>query len=151
VLPAELQPRFKSFNLKTAVALGDMATAIETLGPEPPNPAAMIGPPLVGILQWLVFPDLGQSALTRPATSPFWLGLFPKGQPATVGNLLQLPIAMQQYADVTVRLGLFALEQGDVPTAVRRFQHALKTAGGFPFMLRPQAVRWLDLFGAGPR
>jgi hypothetical protein len=151
VLPDDLRPRFRVLSFRTAAALGDSTAAIDALGPEIQNPAALIAPPLAGTLQWLVFPDLGQSPLTRPITSPFWLGVFPKNQPAALGSLLQFQFAVQQYADTAVRIALLALEQGDIPLAIRRFQQALQVGGAFPFSLRSQAFRWLDLLAAGPR
>jgi hypothetical protein len=146
VLPAALQPTFRALNLRTAAALGDMATAIDEFKPLIEGQPASFAPPLVGTLQWLVFPDLGASPLTRGITTPLWFGMFPKEGQGAKGQLLQMQDAVQQYCNNIVRQGLLALEYSDVPFAQLRFKRALEVAGPFPFVLRPQAVAWSRLF-----
>jgi hypothetical protein len=146
VLPPDLQPRFRALQVRTAAALGDMPAAMEAFAPIIENQPASFAPPLIGTLQWLVFPDLGLSPLTRGITTPLWFGMFPKGGQPSPGQLLQTQNAVQHYCNNIVRQGLFALEYSDLPFAKPRFRRSLEIAGSFPFVLRGTAIDWLSLF-----
>lgn len=146
VLPPELQPAFRALSLNTAVALGDTSAAIEMMDHVLKNQPQSLGRPLAGTLQWLVFPDLGLSPLTRGISTPMWFGMFSKNGPNTTGQLLDLQMAIQHYCNNFVRQGLLAVESGDIPLAKNRFHRALEVAGNSPFELRGPAVRWLEFF-----
>jgi hypothetical protein len=146
VLPTELQPAFRILVVNTAAALGDTAVAIDNLDKIIANQPSSFAPPLIGTLQWLVFPDLGTSPLTRGIMTPLWFGLFPNNAQASPGQLVQMQDAVQQYCNNIVRQGLLALEYSNLPLAKLRFQRANNVAGPFPYVLRGRASAWLDLF-----
>jgi hypothetical protein len=145
VLPPELQPTFRNLALTTAAALGDAATATELFEPLIQMQPNSFASPLAGILQWLIFPELGTTPLTRGVMTPVWFGLFPKDGQAMPGQLIQLQDAVQQYCNNLVRQGLLALEGSDPTMAKTRFRRALDVAGPAPFHLRAQAEGWLRL------
>jgi tetratricopeptide (TPR) repeat protein len=144
-LPPELQPAFRALALQTAVAIGDNASAIEMLERALENQPQSLGPPLAGTLQWMVFPDLGTSPLTRGITTPLWFGLFSKTG-GTRGQLLELQLAIQHYCNNYVRLGLLAVQQGDIAKAKQSFRRSLDIGRNSLFELRGTALRWLELF-----
>jgi hypothetical protein len=145
VLPPDLQPTFRNLALTTAAALGDAATAAELFEPLIQMQPSSFGPPLLGTLQSLVFPDLGPLPLFRGWLTPLWFGMFPKEGQAFPGLLIQLQDAVQHYCNNLVRQGLLALEGSDPTMAKTRFRRALEVAGSAPFHLRAQAEGWLRL------
>jgi hypothetical protein len=147
VLPSDVQPTFRALKVRTAAALGDMPAALEAFEPIVQNQPTSFAPPLIGTLQWLIFPDLGLSPLTRGITTPLWFGMFPKGGQPSPGQLLQTQNVVQHYCNNIVRQGLFALEYGDMPFAKVRFRRSLEITGAFPFVLRGTAIDWMSLFG----
>ena len=76
---------------------------------------------MIGVLQSLLFPDLGPSPLFRGWLTPVWFGLFPKEGQAFPGLLIQLQDAVQQYCNNLVRQGLLASRAAIRPWPKRDF------------------------------